>query len=131
MIICNHTLCKKNAKGVPITKVPFNHFREINMKFRNSVFPTCLMCNMTEAQTQLLAMFPTSSPTKKNINHTAAWSAAHFAGSPPIILLEAPEGQFKSSSPPKKLDAGWPESEEEQVGNVKLEEEVTRRSKDW
>ena len=31
----------------------------------------------------------------------------------------------------KKLDAGWPESEEEQVGNVKLEEEVTRRSKDW
>ena len=30
----------------------------------------------------------------------------------------------------KKLDAGWPESEEEQVGNVKLEEEVTRRSKD-
>ena len=25
-----------------------------------------------------------------------------------------------------KLDAGWPESEEEQVGNVKLEEEVTR-----
>ena len=26
-----------------------------------------------------------------------------------------------------KLDAGWPESEEEQVGNVKLEEEVTRR----
>ena len=27
----------------------------------------------------------------------------------------------------KKLDAGWPESEEEQVGNVKLEEEVTRR----
>ena len=29
-----------------------------------------------------------------------------------------------------KLDAGWPESEEEQVGNVKLEEEVTRRSKD-
>ena len=30
----------------------------------------------------------------------------------------------------EKLDAGWPESEEEQVGNVKLEEEVTRRSKD-
>ena len=30
-----------------------------------------------------------------------------------------------------ELDAGWPESEEEQVGNVKLEEEVTRRSKDW
>ena len=30
----------------------------------------------------------------------------------------------------KELDAGWPESEEEQVGNVKLEEEVTRRSKD-
>ena len=28
------------------------------------------------------------------------------------------------------LDDGWPESEEEQVGNVKLEEEVTRRSKD-
>ena len=27
----------------------------------------------------------------------------------------------------QKLDAGWPESEEEQVGNVKLEEEVTRR----
>ena len=27
----------------------------------------------------------------------------------------------------EKLDAGWPESEEEQVGNVKLEEEVTRR----
>ena len=26
-----------------------------------------------------------------------------------------------------ELDAGWPESEEEQVGNVKLEEEVTRR----
>ena len=26
-----------------------------------------------------------------------------------------------------KLDAGWPESEEEQVGNVKLEEEVARR----
>ena len=30
----------------------------------------------------------------------------------------------------KKLDAGWPESEEEQVGNVKLEEEVRRRSKE-
>ena len=29
----------------------------------------------------------------------------------------------------EKLDAGWPESEEEQVGNVKLEEEVRRRSK--
>ena len=29
-----------------------------------------------------------------------------------------------------KLDAGWPESEEEQVGNVKLEEEVRRRSKE-
>ena len=28
----------------------------------------------------------------------------------------------------KKLDAGWPESEEGQVGNVKLEEEVKRRS---
>ena len=27
-----------------------------------------------------------------------------------------------------KLDAGWPESEEGQVGNVKLEEEVKRRS---
>ena len=27
-----------------------------------------------------------------------------------------------------KLDAGWPESEEGQVGNVKLEEEVERRS---
>ena len=26
-----------------------------------------------------------------------------------------------------KLDAGWPESEEGQVGNVKLEEEVRRR----
>ena len=26
------------------------------------------------------------------------------------------------------LDAGWPESEEGQVGNVKLEEEVKRRS---
>ena len=28
----------------------------------------------------------------------------------------------------EKLDAGWPESEEGQVGNVKLEEEVKRRS---
>ena len=28
----------------------------------------------------------------------------------------------------QKLDAGWPESEEGQVGNVKLEEEVRRRS---
>ena len=28
-----------------------------------------------------------------------------------------------------ELDAGWPESEEEQVGNVKLEEAVRRRSK--
>ena len=27
----------------------------------------------------------------------------------------------------KTLDVGWPESEEEQVGNVKLEEEVRRR----
>ena len=36
---------------------------------------------------------------------------------------------FAYGSSQKKLDAGWPESEEEQVGNVKLEEEVRRRSK--
>ena len=35
------------------------------------------------------------------------------------------EGQAQASV---KLDAGWPESEEGQVGNVKLEEEVKRRS---
>ena len=29
----------------------------------------------------------------------------------------------------KKLDAGWPVSEEEQVGNVKLEEEVMKTTK--
>ena len=40
------------------------------------------------------------------------------------------ETSSKSLAVPKQLDAGWPESEEEQVGNVKLEEEVTRRSKD-
>ena len=34
----------------------------------------------------------------------------------------------KENGKQKKLDAGWPESEEGQVGNVKLEEEVKRRS---
>ena len=37
---------------------------------------------------------------------------------------------FDGWNPTHKLDAGWPESEEEQVGNVKLEEEVRRRSKE-
>ena len=40
------------------------------------------------------------------------------------------EENWNELGKPQKLDAGWPESEEEQVGNVKLEEEVTRRSKD-
>ena len=40
------------------------------------------------------------------------------------LLLHFQNGKHKRM---RKLDAGWPESEEEQVGNVKLEEEVTRR----
>ena len=58
----------------------------------------------------------------------------------PVRILIPQKGQFmtlrhnstESARRPEKrmslrLDAGWPESEEGQVGNIKLEEEVRRR----
>ena len=45
------------------------------------------------------------------------------------ILLHAMHATSTPWGKGGELDAGWPESEEEQVGNVKLEEDVRRRSK--
>ena len=48
----------------------------------------------------------------------------------PLYFCTFPSNVYLSGGQKKTLDAGRPESEEEQGGNVKLEEEVRRRSKE-
>ena len=62
---------------------------------------------------------------------TDCWGRVRIPPGPRVRLkTDQRPGSMPYGARIKELDAGWPESEEEQVGNVKLEEEVTRRSKD-
>ena len=48
------------------------------------------------------------------------------------MLIQYPHSMSKDEKIEtwRKLDAGWPNSEEEHVGNVKLEEKINRKSKE-